>query len=200
MTGFTQNSESLSILARCLAGEFENSVQALDAPTWFVHLRLWQRPLPQLLNGNLALFAEQANALYLQNPYRQRILTLQEQQGSIQVQYFAFKEPDAVQGAGADLDRLAQVNLSELQLLPGCVLTVAERNGVFYAESPSETKCYFEYQGEQRQVILGFEASVQQFRSYDRGVDPETGKVLWGAMMGPYEFVKRQDFAGELPL
>jgi hypothetical protein len=39
--------------------------------------------------------------------------------------------------------------------------------------------------------VLGFEASETQFLSYDRGVDPETGQSLWGAMMGPYRHRKR---------
>lgn len=188
--------QSLTTLAHWLAGEFDNKAQALDQPVWFVHLRLWHRPLPWQIDGNPALFAEQANYLYPDNAYRQRVLVLSPIANSptIQVQYYAFKQPDRVQGAGANPDRLQDLSLDDLELLPGCLLTVTEQNGWFKAEPQPNTTCCFQYQGETRQVILGFEVSADRFLSYDRGVEPETGKVLWGAMMGAYEFHKRQSF------
>lgn len=192
-------SSSLSTLTQWLAGEFDNREQALDQPAWFVQLRLWHRPLPFQIDGNPALFAEQANYLYPDNAYRQRVVVLKPiAHSSVQAQYYAFKQPDRVQGAGANPDRLKDLTLSDLELLPGCVLTVTERNidgdRRFKAEPEPDARCYFQYQGETRQVILGFEVSADRFLSYDRGVDPETGKLLWGAMMGAYEFHKCQSF------
>lgn len=189
------------ILAQWLAGEFDNRPQALDQPIWFVHLRLWHRPLPRRINGSLALFAEQANALYLNDPYRQRVLVLQEHEGeALNAQYFAFKHPSQFQGAGANPERLASVGLDDLELLPGCRLPITLNDTTFVAQPEPDAKCYFQYQGQTRQVVLGFESSPGRFVSYDRGVDPETGQALWGAIMGPYEFTKCQDFASELPL
>lgn len=187
---------SLTTLTQWLAGEFDNKAQALDQPVWFVHLRLWHRPLPFSIAGNPALFAEQANHLYLNNAYRQRVVVLKPiaHSQNLQAQYYAFKQPDRFQGAGANPDRLQDLQLDDLELLPGCILTVTEQNGRFKAEPEPEARCYFQYQGETRQVILGFAVSADRFFSYDRGVDPETGKVLWGAMMGAYEFDKRQSF------
>lgn len=43
------HSQTLITLAQWLAGEFENRSQALDQPAWFVHLRLWHRPLPHTI-------------------------------------------------------------------------------------------------------------------------------------------------------
>jgi len=54
------HAKNLTTLAQWLAGEFENQTQALEQPTWFVNLHLWHRPLPFTIEGNLALFAEQA--------------------------------------------------------------------------------------------------------------------------------------------
>ncbi|VXD14111.1 conserved hypothetical protein [Planktothrix serta PCC 8927] len=36
--------------------------------------------------------------------------------------------------------------------------------------------------------------------SYDKGIDPTTGKALWGALLGQFQFQKRCCFASELPL
>lgn len=189
-------------LAQWLAGEFENSTQALDQPAWFVSLRLWYRPLPQLIQGNLALFAEQAPVVNLNQPYRQRVVVLKETPHSqqFQAEYLALKQRDKFLGAGANPDLLRNLSLDDLEVLPGCVLTVTQQNGTFTAKPEPWAKCCFQYEGKTRQVILGLEVSAAQLKSYDKGVDPETGQGLWGALMGPYEFKKCQDFAAELPL
>jgi CpeT/CpcT family (DUF1001) len=198
MPNFMSASEILTRLAPLMAGEFDNKPQAIEQPIWFVHLRLWYRPLPMRLDGKVALFAEQANALQTDRPYRQRVAVLQEVEGVAQVQYWGFKQPDRFLGAGANPGLLAGLSLEDLEELPGCVLTVTEQNGKFKAELEPGKRCCFQYDGATRQVILGFEVSPGRFWSYDRGVDPETGKGLWGALMGAYEFEKCADFAGEL--
>lgn len=196
------DSHSLTNLARWMAGEYTNQAQAIDQPVWFVHLRLWYRPLPQRLEGHLALFAEQANVLQLDRPYRQRVVILKEtgEPQRLQAQYLALKHPEQVRGAGAKPSLLTHLNLANLNYLPGCTLNVVQQNGVFVGELEPGSKCCFAYEGQMRQVVLGFEVSENRFLSYDRGVDPETGSALWGAMMGPYEFHKSHDFAAELPL
>lgn len=192
----------LNSLAQWLAGEFDNYPQAYDQPAWFVSLRLWHRPLPIRIDGDLAIFCEQANAVYLDAPYRQRVLILRPAaQPAAQIEYKAFRQPERFKGAGANPSLLNSLSLSDLEDLPGCRLNVTppKQSERVKAEPPPDAKCCFQYNGETRQVILGFEASSTQFWSYDRGVDPATGKLLWGAIMGAYEFQKRQDFAAEFP-
>lgn len=203
-------SPTIITLAQWLAGEFDNQAQAHNQPVWFVRLRLWQRPLPQRLQGNVALFLEQANALYPDQPYRQRVVMLQESEpGIVEAHYWALQQPERFCGAGANLDLLSQLQFSDLEQLPGCVLTVTpggddlNRGAAphhFEAHPQPNSRCCFQYQGQTRQVILGFKVSSNQFWSYDRGVDPNTGQGLWGALMGAYEFHKERDFANELPI
>jgi CpeT/CpcT family (DUF1001) len=191
-------SQILIPLAQLMAGEFDNKPQAMEQPSWFVHLRLWYRPLPMRIEGNVALFAEQANALQRDRPYRQRVAVLKEASGVAQVQYWGFKQPDRFLGAGANPGLLEGLSLDDLERLPGCVLTVMQQGDKFKAEPEPESRCCFQYDGATRQVVLGFEVSPGKFWSYDRGVDPETGKGLWGALMGAYEFQKCEDFGGSL--
>lgn len=67
-----------NLLAQYLAGEFDNQQQAQAEPVWYVHLRLWQRPLPHPLFGpsRMGFFLEQASALTSDCPYRQRLLEI----------------------------------------------------------------------------------------------------------------------------
>ncbi|HEY9599883.1 MAG TPA: chromophore lyase CpcT/CpeT [Cyanophyceae cyanobacterium] len=198
----------LMTLAQYMAGEFDNQQQAIAEPIWYVHLRLWQRPVPLFTEDSLTLFAEQANIVNLDKPYRPRILRLfasDTHPNSLQVQYYMLKEPDAIRGAGRNPERLKQLSAKEIEFLPGCLLTVQYRQVApnsyeFSASSATGCPCQFSYQGSSYQISLGFEATRDEFRSYDKGLDPTTGKANWGAILGPFRFTKRQDFSTELPI
>jgi len=193
---------TLQTIAEWLSGEFDNREQAIADPVWFVHLRLWHRPLPFRVEGNPAFLAEQANMLDPDHPYRQRVLILQPPSTRSdspigQVEYRAFRHPEQMKGAGAHPERMQPLRPEDLLSLPGCILHLSETAQGFKAEPLPDARCFFQYEGKTRQVVLGFEVEPQAFRSFDRGVDPETGQGLWGALMGPYQFTKRHSFALE---
>lgn len=201
-------SQELITLAQYLAGEFDNSVQAIADPAWYVHLRLWQRPVPVALfpEPSITLFAEQANILYLDQPYRPRIIQLRQlsdNPASLQVQYYLPKDIASIRGAGSNPDILRQLTPTHLEFLPGCTLEVSYqkhgKNDAHYQASLAPgAVCGFTYQSQYYQVYLGFEVNAQEFLSFDKGIDPKTGKGIWGAMLGPYKFVKRSDWSSEL--
>ncbi|MBE9011103.1 chromophore lyase CpcT/CpeT [Pseudanabaenaceae cyanobacterium LEGE 13415] len=181
-----------SILAKYLAGEFHNQIQARESPTWFVHLRLWQRSIQ--LFEDPTIFAEQSNVLKLDQPYRQRLMRLQESAEGLKVQYYQFKDPSLVKGAGQRPELLDRLTQDAIELLPSCTLNVTVKSTAegyhFIASPPPDTRCTFSLQGSTIQVSLGFEAMSDRFLSYDKGIDPETQQPIWGALMGAYEFQK----------
>lgn len=201
-------SKELITLAQYFAGEFDNSVQAIADPAWYVHLRLWHRPVPIALfpEPSITLFAEQANVLNLERPYRPRIIQLKQLSDNpayLQVQYYLPKDVAAVQGAGSNPYLLSQFTTSQVEFLPGCTLEVNYHNLgpkelVFQASLTPGALCGFTYQRKYYQVELGFEVNDREFLSFDKGIDPKTGKGIWGALLGPYRFVKRCDFSSEL--
>jgi hypothetical protein len=191
----------LLALAHHLAGEFDNREQALADPTWYVHLRLWQRPVPLFREDSLTIFAEQANMLYLDRPYRQRIMRLQgrSSDASLKVQYYMPSNPSTLIGAGHNPDLLNTLTPDQLELLPGCVLNVTQESlnshsYKFIATPPPDTRCCFSVGENIVQVSLGFEATQDRFLSYDKGIDSTTGKATWGAILGPYCYTKRQQY------
>jgi hypothetical protein len=190
-------SSQLLQLTSWMVGEFSNREQSLDQPVWFVNLVWWQRPLPFTLLDSIAIFAEQANALILDRPYRQRILQFVENDSKIQVKYWGFKDPASWCGAGRDHDRLNQITINDIEPLAGCLLDISFANGRYQAQMPKDAKCCFQYLEESRQVILGFEVSANEFWSGDRGINPETGSAIWGAIMDFYKFKKIHDFSHE---
>jgi CpeT/CpcT family (DUF1001) len=197
-------SPELKLLGRYMAGEFDNQQQAIADPAWYVHLRLWQRPVLLFAENSISFFAEQANIVNLGKPYRPRIIRIyQDASNSLQVQYYMLRDTEAIRGAGQRPDVLQQLKPEQIEFLPGCALAlkyqqVAPNSYEFSARSATDTPCQFSYQGNNYQVSLGFEATADEFRVYDKGIDPITGAAIWGALMGPFRFKKRQDFAAEL--
>ncbi|XHX78616.1 MAG: chromophore lyase CpcT/CpeT [Stenomitos frigidus ULC029] len=194
-------SPSLLTLARYMAGEFDNREQAIGDPAWYVHLRLWLRPVPLFSEDSLTLFAEQANVLYPEQAYRQRLIRLRQvdhAEAPLQAHYYAFKNPTAAIGAGLKPAFLKAITLDQLDYLPGCILKITQSETERFTAHPMPgLQCFFSYQGKQSQVQLGFAASAHAFESYDKGIDVETQKATWGAVLGPYRYTKRRDFGAE---
>ncbi|MDX1977523.1 MAG: chromophore lyase CpcT/CpeT [Pseudanabaenaceae cyanobacterium bins.68] len=175
-------------LVNWLTGEFTNQAQAIADPVWYVHLRLWHRPVPhldQVLEGRV-IFAEQANVINLHKPYRQRLLCLSDRQAK----YYAFKQPSLWIGGGAEPTKLTEIGLADLEFLPGCTLPVNFDGNRYTAHLPNDAQCCFNYNDQVKQVILGFAATSTEFWSYDRGIDPATKASLWGAIAGAYHYRK----------
>ncbi|WP_414752872.1 chromophore lyase CpcT/CpeT [Anabaena sp. CCY 9910] len=195
-------SPQLVNLGNYLAGEFDNKEQALGEPIWFVHLRLWQRPVGLFSDDSITLFAEQANIVNLDRPYRQRILRLMpapDSETGLYVQYYMPKNPSALVGAGRYPELLKTLTPQQLELLPGCVLSVSQKtvapNSYQFTASPlPDTCCTFSYLGNTVQVSLGFAVTETELQTYDKGIDQETGKATWGAIVGPYRYTKREQY------
>jgi hypothetical protein len=185
---------AVTTLANYLAGEFDNQPQAMAEPIWYVHLRLWLRPVPHLWDDSLTLFAEQANIVNLDQPYRPRLWRLRENP-DLQVEHYMFKDIRAFQGAGSQPSKLENLTPSQVEFLPGCTLRVKTSqpsldNYHFEAFPQSEQPCCFKYEGSSYQVSLGFTVNQQELCTYDKGIDINTGKAIWGAILGPYRFRK----------
>ncbi len=133
------------------------------------------------------VFAEQANILSLDKPYRQRIIRLTEgasRETPIKVQYYMLKSPTAFSGGGANPVILKNLAMEELELLPGCILDVkVEESGFntykFIATPVANNRCSFTYKGNTVYVSLGFTAKKDEFFSFDKGIDPTTGSFSW---------------------
>lgn len=201
-------SQELITLGKYLAGEFDNKQQANSQPIWYVHLRLWMRPVNLFTIDSIAIFAEQASVVNIDRPYRPRILRLQQDPSDpncLQVKYYMFEDISQFCGAGRKPELLQKITPEQIRFLPDCSLKVKveklhSQHYQFKTAPASENPCTFNYKGDIYQVFLGFDVTLEELKTYDRGIDRETGKATWGALMGPYCFQKIKDFAGDLPI
>ena len=195
-------SPELQTLGKYLAGEFDNQSQALEQPAWFVHLRLWMRPVPIFTEDSITLYAEQASVVNLNKPYRPRILRLRAKE-TIEIEYYMFQDIGWIAGAGRDRSLLQQITPEKIKFLPDCTLkvtteTTTDSSYRFTTTPVTDTPCNYTYGGNNYRVYLGLEATSQELLTYDKGIDPVTGKGIWGALLDAYRFTKIQDFASEL--
>ncbi len=181
---------SLKTLATYLAGEFDNQAQAREEPVWYVPVRLWHRPLNFWGDRGFAFYAEQSNALKLDQPYRPRVFLISDTNGQMQVEYFQIKDPSPLRGGGRSPEKLTQLHPDNLVALPGCTLTVTPGATEFSARPQPDCKCQFTVDGAVREVKLGFDAGPSSLKTYDQGINPDTGQPIWGALMGPYQYQK----------
>jgi hypothetical protein len=196
----TNRSSQLMTLGNYLAGEFDNKEQSLAEPAWFVHLHLWHVPVALFTTDSITIFAEQANIVDLDKPYRQRIIRLRQMDGAtptFQAQYYALNNFSSLVGAGKNPSRLKNLTPEDLELLPGCVLLVEVKelpnNQLEFMGTPVPDRvCSFSYNGNIVQVSLGFEVTQTALKTYDKGIDSETGRATWGAILGPYHYQKRK--------
>jgi hypothetical protein len=183
-------------LGQWLAGEYDNREQAIESPVWYVHLRAWWRIVAMPESDGLWLFGEQANYLQVDRPYRQRLLKLYEQSGQFYGAFYSFTNPATVLGAGANEAIVQAISTAEITRLETGVLNITPL-GDRYSLTPRQGEiCEFRFpdgQGGEKvgRVQLGLEVRSKGYDSYDKGLNPETGQPIWGAIMGPYRFVKR---------
>lgn len=201
-------SPQLQALVHALAGEFDNREQSLTDPAWYVHLKVWHRPVALFLEDSATFFVEQVSVASNKPPYRQRIFRLQHKETGLSGQYYGLKDPQKFQGGAIAPEILTPLTEADLVQLPTCKLAVEvyslpNQQYRFQAALPPGTLCSFEAEGTLRYVSLGFEIgptnsvadSPIELRTHDKGIDPSTGKGLWGALMGPFCLQKVANFS-----
>ena len=197
---------SLHQLSTHMAGEFDNRQQSLADPTWYLHLRLWQRPLPRsLFDEGYSFFIEQISVASGKLPYRQRILHLTTRDGQLWGQYYALPDPIAYSGAATQPDRLTALTREDLIALPTCGVAIEYQpaSQTFSARLPGDSLCSFTANGITAYVRLKFDLGPESPAANspvvlyleDRGVDLDTDKPTWGPRMGPFPLVKQSAFA-----
>jgi hypothetical protein len=185
-------------LGNWLAGVYDNRDQAIESPVWYVHLRAWWRIVPMFASDSVVLFGEQANILQVDRPYRQRLLRLCEREGKLCGAFYSFVEPEVVLGAGAAPTTAARILSAEIVALETGVLNIRHLGDRFSLTPRKGEICEFRFpeRGKEKvgRVELGLEVRSDGYDSYDKGLNLETGQPIWGAMMGPYRFTKRDNF------
>lgn len=192
------HSTDIATLARWMAADFSNQEQAYENPPFFAHIRVCMRPLPQEVLGGVGFFIEQAYDYMLHDPYRLRVLKLIVNGDRIVIENYHVRDEKKFYGASRDLNRLKELTADYLEKLPGCNMIVEWTGHSFKGQVEPGKACMVTRKGQETYLDSEFEIDEKRFMSLDRGRDPATDEHIWGSFAGPFEFVRRANFADEV--
>lgn len=171
------------------SGRYDSSAQAAaDAEFRDIHLRICPVSVPSL--GAWVLYVEQAAAESLTAPYRQRLYVVEADPNDPDravSRVFELAAPEAAVGLCDAPDRL-MLTADAVEERPGCAVNLAWEDGAFVGAT-HPTACLSTLRGASyatSEVRLTDEGLTSWDRGYDAG-----GVQVWGAVVGPYKFVRR---------
>ncbi len=194
------HSQDIATLARWMAADFSNQEQAFENPPFFAHIRVCMRPLPGEFLSGVSLYVEQAYDYLLSQPYRIRVLKLVPYSDRIEIENYAVKDEHLFYGAARDLKLLQGLKVEQLQKLPHCNFIVKWTGHSFHGEVEAGKGCIVVRNGHTTYLDSTFEIDDKLFISHDRGRDVESHEHIWGAVAGPFHFVRKVSFADEIQI
>ncbi len=176
-----------------MTGTFDSSAQANENPAYYgVQLQMCPVQAPEL--GEHILYVEQAMMSDLSSPYRQRLYRLtQNAQGKYVSEVYALNGAQALVGL-CDQDAASKVfGPSDYELKDGCAVYL-EHAGDHFVGATEGKGCNSLINGASYATseVRVFENAIE---SWDRGFTNQDNQV-WGAMDGPYIFVRQSADAG----
>jgi len=190
----------LTTLAHWLAADFSNQAQAFANPPFFAHIRVCMRPLPWTLPSGVGLYLEQAYDFMLHQPYRVRMLKLMVVGDRIEIENYTVRDEADFYGAARQPDKLQALTPERLQKSQGCNMWVEWTGHSFKGQVEPGHQCMVVRQDKTTYLDSEFEVDAETMFSLDRGRDPETHEQVWGAIAGPFRFVRLTSFADEVPI
>ncbi|MEL7226582.1 MAG: chromophore lyase CpcT/CpeT [Cyanobacteria bacterium P01_D01_bin.36] len=185
-------------LTQWMAADFSNQEQAIENPPFFAHIRVCMRPLPAGFQSGISLYLEQAYHFQIDKPYRVRVLHFIQRENDVLLENYRITDEEKFCGAARDLSKLATLTAEDLEPMGGCDMFVRWENNSFIGEVEPGKKCTVVRKGATTYLDNKFIVTESHMTSYDRGRDPDTDKLVWGSVAGPFEFDKRARFANEI--
>ena len=179
----------LESLVEWMSGSFSSAEQAAENEA-FYHITLEMTRIWPERKGEHWLYVEQAAAVSMDKPYRQRIYRLSRgATGDFASAVYLLPEPEAAIGAWRDSKLLSEIGPDDLELREGCTVYLEKVGDGRFEGSTRNDACKSSLRGASfatSEVIV----TTEGIESWDRGFDNE-GNQVWGSEQGAYIF-KRQ--------
>lgn len=180
----------LNKLVSYMEGAYSSLAQS-EADTNYLHITLDMKQIWPENNDGAWLYVEQTAAWTPGKPYRQRVYHLQQiDDTTFTSSIMSMPNPKKYIGGHLKTEIFNQMTSDSLTALEGCALTLIYNDGVF-SGSTEEGACKNSW-GEASYATSIVEISPEVLYSWDQGWNDEKEQV-WGATLGGYQFVKKQD-------
>jgi hypothetical protein len=170
-----------------LTGDFDSSKQSQEEPQYYdVSLKACSIDVKDA--SGTTLYIEQALSNQLLNPYRQRIYILnQVDDHHVRSEIYELIDPTLLTGfcrGNTELD----LSMTDLRKKEGCAVDL-EWNGSGFIGQTDVGTCLSDMNGATYATSI-VETSTEIISSWDQGWD-STDAQVWGAVDGPYIFIRK---------
>lgn len=192
---------------RLMTGSFSSEEQSKGDPDNFLDIRLHMTPIWTSRTDGAWLYVEQAAAARLDRPYRQRIYRVATAKALgrtdapadtvISEVYELPGDPLVFASAWREPSRFDALTPESLQARKGCAVflrgsgTPIAPGGPAFVGATRNADCASTLRGA-TYATSEVEIRPDGLRTWDRGYDA-SGKQVWGAEKGPYEFKRVQE-------
>lgn len=179
--------QDVKALYKDMQGFYSSALQAANDSAYF-DIRLKMVPIWKNREG-FWLYVEQAMFGSEDKPYRQRVYHLSLLNDStIESRVYTIKNGEQYYGDWQKWKPLQELPMDSLELRKGCSIFLHKKGNHLYAGSTHANDCESNLRGA---TYASSEVTINRdmLKSWDRGFDKE-GKQVWGAVKGPYEFIK----------
>ena len=186
-----QRRVELDRLVSWMCGSFTSQDQAaLDSDFYDIRLQMVQI-WPTRIDGRW-LYVEQASALSLERPYRQRVYRLYQPNDTTVISA-VYEFDDPLLFAGAWRNPTTFDSLTPLSLMPrdGCAIVLHPRGDTAFVGSTVDKNCLSVHRGADY-ATTEVRITESYLYSWDRGWD-SVGAQVWGAEKGGYMFKKLRE-------
>jgi len=180
----------LDRLASCMIGSFDSRAQAALDPD-YREITLHMAPVFTERTDGHWLYVEQAVASAADKPYRQRVYRVHEAaDGFVSDVYMLPGDPLRFTGTWRDASLFQGVTVESLAQKDGCSIHLKAQPDGSFAGSTDGAMCPSELRGA-TYATSKVTITASLLESWDQGFDA-SGKQVWGAEKGPYQFVKQK--------
>jgi CpeT protein len=185
-------------LAEWIAGDFSNKAQSQAQPRDFAHIRVFFRPLPWSFFGDMGFYSEQVYDHDLWTPYRQGVHRFIDRGDHVYVENFALKDGIRFAGAARDKSILATITPQDIERRWHCSMIFTWQHDRFVG-SVEGKQCLIRKNNRTTYLISEVELTASTFTCWDRGMDIETNRQVWGSEYGALKFDKVESYAVPSP-
>lgn len=182
----------LTALSGWISGSFDSGAQ-FKSDTGFFNISLKVRPMWATRKGENWFYLEQAMALALDKPYRQRVFQLLQMGDSVLLgTFYELPGPSRFIGGCERPEVLDKINPDSLQMRKGCAISIHKNSPDKYSGTTHGKLCHSSLKGATYSTSK-VAITKHQIDFWDQGWDAQD-KQVWGATKGPYQFVKQSSW------
>eukprot|EP00741_Cyanophora_paradoxa_P020931 tig00021319_g20207.t1 len=198
-------------LARMLCSDWDNKAQAWENPSFWSHIRVGIRPIPQHKQDEFNkafghdgakcywLWLENAYEFAIDKPYRVAAIRLAEKDGGMIMENYKIKgyplEAVDLFNTVRNFDRIEKVTAERLEFSCGCSLDVVPTASGYKGTTEPGKKCVVERKGVKSWLQSDFEVTPENFYSLDVGRSCDDDAQLWGSVAGRFAFDRKEDWS-----